>query len=201
MKRLHRDDLYCWSRFDERRDLDFHSVFWHRAHGNIVIDPLPLGEHDVAQLRDFGGAKWIVITNSDHIRDAAALAELTGAGVMGPRGESATFPLHCEHWLADEVEVVPGLEAFELEGSKTPGELALLLEETTLITGDLVRCERGGRLSLLPDDKLASRADAVRSVRQLSFLPKVETVIVGDGWPVFSGGGAALKELVEELSA
>jgi hypothetical protein len=31
-----------------------------------------------------------------------------------------------------------------LNGSKTPGELALVLEKTTLITGDLVRAHQAG---------------------------------------------------------
>ena len=37
MKRLHRADLYGWSRFDEARDIDFHSVLWKRSGGNVVV--------------------------------------------------------------------------------------------------------------------------------------------------------------------
>ena len=46
MKRLHRVDLHGWSCFDETRDLDFHSVLWTRPDGNVVVDPLPLTDHD-----------------------------------------------------------------------------------------------------------------------------------------------------------
>jgi len=88
-----------------------------------------------------------------------------------------------------------------MRGSQTAWELALLLEDTTLITGDLVRCHLGDRLTLLPDDKLTDRAAAVASVRQLSYLPRVQTVLVGDGWPLFSGGRAALQALAAELAA
>ena len=38
MKRLHRDDIYGWSAFDERLNIDFHSVVWVRPGGNVVID-------------------------------------------------------------------------------------------------------------------------------------------------------------------
>ena len=48
MKRLHRNDIYGWSVFDEGRNIDFHSVLWVRPGGNIAIDPLPLSEHDLA---------------------------------------------------------------------------------------------------------------------------------------------------------
>ena len=196
MKRLHRDDLYGWSVFDPRRNIDFHSVVWHRPKGNIVIDPLPMSEHDFDHLQALGGARWVVVTNSDHLRDAPRIADLLRAGTMGPRCEAATFPLHCDHWLAHEVDVVPGLQAFELHGSKTPGELALVLEGTTLITGDLIRCHRGGELCLLPNDKLTDKARAIESVRHLSFLPDIDAVLVGDGWPIFHGGHQALKALV-----
>lgn len=201
MKRLHREDLYGWSVFDPARDIDFHSVLWCRPGGNVAIDPLPMSDHDRAHLDALGGVRWVVVTNSDHIRDAGWMADVYRATTLGPRCESATFPLHCDHWLADEVDVVPGLEALEMRGSKTPGELALLLQDTTLITGDLVRCHLGGRLALLPDDKLTDRAAALASVRQLSYLPRVEAVLVGDGWPLFSGGRAALQTLVAELTA
>ncbi|QQR46418.1 hypothetical protein JKA73_10205 [Myxococcus xanthus] len=38
--------------------------------------------------------------------------------------------------------------ALELHGSKTPGELAFLLEDTTLLTGELIRGHVGGRFPL-----------------------------------------------------
>ena len=70
MKPLHRPDLFGWSRFDESRNLDFCSVAWVRPGGNVLIDPLPMSEHDLAHLEGLGGAALIVITNSDHTRGA-----------------------------------------------------------------------------------------------------------------------------------
>ena len=195
VKRLHRPDLFGWSRFDEARNLDFHSVLWRREGGNVVVDPLALSEHDRRHLAELGGVAWIVVTNSDHVRDAAALAAATGARIAGPAGERTSFPIECDRWLADGDEIVPGLRAYTLEGSKTPGELALVLEETTLITGDLVRAHEGGRLCLLPDAKLTDRASALASVARLAALPAIEAVLVGDGWPIFRHGGEALREL------
>lgn len=199
MKRLHRPDLRGWTRFDEERDLDFHSVLWVRDGGNVAIDPLPLGEHDRAELVALGGVATIVLTTSGHLRDAAALAAATGATLIGPAAERGTFPLRCARWVDDGDVIVPGLTVLALDGSKTPGELALLLEGTTLITGDLVRAPRGGALDRLPDAKLADRAAALRSIQRLAALPDVDAVLVGDGWPVFRGGAAALRELAATL--
>jgi hypothetical protein len=199
MKRLHRPDLFGWSEFNRDRNIDFHSVLWVRPSGNVAVDPLPLTDHDRDHLTALGPLSWIVITNSDHTRDAAALAARTGASLAGPLGERGTFPLPCERWLSEGDELVPGLCALAVDGSKTAGELALLLEETTLITGDLVRAHEGGRLTILPDAKLGDRARALATVARLAALQRVEAVLPGDGWPIFRHGREALLELSKVL--
>jgi hypothetical protein len=197
MKRLHRKDLYGWSEFDEGRNIDFHSVLWVRPGGNVAIDPLPLSKHDQAHLESLGSVSTIIVTNSDHERASKALAEATGARIFGPAGERERFT--CNAWLGDGDEVVRGLTAMALEGSKTPGELALLLDETTLITGDLIRAHEAGRLCLLPDEKLSDKEQAVASLKRLAGLLSIEAVLTGDGWPVFRGGAQALADLSAEL--
>lgn len=199
MKRMHRPDLYCWSAFDESRNLDFHSLLWTRAGGNVAIDPLPLSPHDRKHLDELGGVGLVVVTNSDHTRNAEWLARTYDARLAGPRAERDDFPLRCDLWLADGDEAAPGLRVVALEGSKTPGELALVLDGTTLITGDLVRAHEGGRLTTLPAAKLRDAAAAARSVKRLAALPGIDAVLVGDGWPIFRGAGAALRELAESL--
>ena len=201
MKRLHRNDLYGWSVFDESRNIDFHGTAWVRGDGIVVIDPVPMSAHDEAHLRELGGAGTIVITNSDHVRDAAALAERFCARILGPRGERDRFPIRCDGWLGHDDVVVPGLIAHEVSGSKTPGELALVLDGMTLITSDLVRPHEGGRLCLLPDAKLTDPDAARASVRRLAALSDIDAVLVGDGWPVFRHGGEALRELVDSFDA
>ena len=193
MKRLHEAHLWCWSRFDEARNIDFNSYVWVRPEGNVVVDPLPLCDHDRTHLETLGGARWIVITNSDHVRDAAHLAEWTGASLLGPAGERDSFPVPCERWLADGDDVA-GAEVLAMSGSKTPGELALVIENTTLITGDLVRAHGGGALHLLPPDKLKDVTLAKASVARLAER-EVTAVLVGDGWPVFRDGAALLRAL------
>jgi len=198
MKSLHRPDLYCWSRFDEARNVDFNSFFLRRPNGNLIVDPLPLSAHDRAHVESLGGAAAIVLTNSDHVRDTEAIrALLPGVRVLGPAGERAGFPIACDRWLGDG-DAIDGIRVFALEGSKTPGELALL-DGDTLITGDLVRAHRAGELMMLPNDKLSDRALAVASVKRLATLSGVRAILVGDGWPIFREGGALLMELAQRL--
>ncbi|HYW18587.1 MAG TPA: MBL fold metallo-hydrolase [Nodularia sp. (in: cyanobacteria)] len=199
MKSLHRLDLYGWSTFNPARNIDFNGIAWVRPGGNVLVDPVALSNHDWNHLQSLGGVVWIVLTNSEHVRSAKEIANQTYAKIAGPVGEKDCFPIRCDRWLADGDEVVPGLQVLELQGSKTPGELALLLEETTLITGDLVRARKAGSLTILPDEKLLNRKAAVASVQRLAALPHVEAVLVGDGWPVFRDGRDRLQELAATL--
>ena len=191
MKRLHRDDLYAWSVFDQARNIDFNSLCWVRPEGNVVVDPLPLSPHDAEHLASLGGVAVVIVTNSDHLRSSAELAEAHGARLCGPAAEG----IEGVQGLSEGDEVVPGLRVLELHGSKTPGELALVLEGDTLITGDLVRSHAGGRLHALPAPKLTDLDAARASIRRLAELP-VQAVLVGDGYPVFHDGQARLRELL-----
>ena len=187
--------MWGWSAFNPERNLDFHSTLWVRPGGNVAFDPLPQSEHDRKHLLELGPLAWIVVTNSDHVRDALALSRATGAKLAGPRGEQASLPLSCERWLGDGEHLVEGLEVLAFEGSKTPGELACILEGHTLITGDLIRAHRAGELTLLPDAKLADKPRAVESVKRLGRYP-LEAVLVGDGWPIFRDARGAVSELI-----
>lgn len=199
MKLLHEPHFYGWSRFDEARNLDFNSVLWMRPEGNVVVDPLPMNDHERRRLEALGGVAHVVITNSDHVRAATELVASSGATLYGPEAERRAFPAACDVWLRAGDAPVPGMRVLVLEGSKTPGELALVIEETTLVCGDLVRGQRAGKLNLLPPDKLSDPKRAAQSIRDLLALRELRAVLVGDGWSVFREARAALEELSRTL--
>ena len=202
MKRLHRQDLFCWSSFIERLDIDFNSFAWIREGGNVLVDPLPLSEHDRKHLRELGGAAWIVLTNSSHVRGAKEIAAEFGARIAGPAAEREGFPIPCERWLKEGDDFLPGLRIHELDGSKTPGELALVLEDTTLIAGDLLRSHRAGELMLLkPEQGMKDRARAAASLRRLLSYGRLQALLLGDGWCVFRDGRKMLEEFLSTLPA
>jgi hypothetical protein len=199
MKTLHKPNLYGWSAFNEERNLDFHSVFWCGPQGNVAIDPLPQSAHDRRHVAALGGVREIIVTNSDHLRAAAELAAETHARVWVPMLERAALAALDPTGLSDGDTPVPGLRVLTLHGSKTPGEVALVIENDTLVVGDLVRGHRAGRLNLLPDSKLADKGQALESLSRLAAMKSIEAVLVGDGWPVFQGGSEALNALLREL--
>jgi hypothetical protein len=199
MKLLHTDNLFCWSQFDEDRNIDFHSYLWVSGEGNVVFDPLPLTRHDEDHLKSLGGVTYIIISNSDHIRHAENLAKLTGAQIWGPVGEAKNFPIKCTKWLNEGDDVLDGLDIYALNGSKTHGELAFVIDGETLITGDLVRAHSGGKLCMLPDVKLLDIEEAKNSVKRLAAIAGVKAILPGDGWPVFRDGKQVLSELANSI--
>ncbi len=201
MKSTHRDDIYTFSTFDEKRNVDFNGYLLVRPEGNVMIDPVPLIPHDMQHVRELGGVRFVLVTNSDHVRATSTLAAMFEAEVVGPVAERERFPVECTTWVGDGDAWLPGLELYALRGSKTPGELAVVVDQQTLITGDLVRGQRGGALNLLPDPKLSDRAAAVDSVRRLASRESITAVLVGDGWPVFADGHRHLCALVDALNA
>ncbi len=200
MKSLHKNNLYCWSEFNPERNIDFHSYVWVREKGNIVFDPLPLTDHDKAHLDSLGKVGHIIISNSDHVRNAKELASETGAALWGPEGEKENFPLECARWLGEVQNLVEGLDVYSLAGSKTAGELAFVVEGDTLITGDLIRAHCAGKLCILPVGKLKDLNKAINSVKKLAGIDGIKAILPGDGWPVFSHGEVAMSELVAAIS-
>jgi glyoxylase-like metal-dependent hydrolase (beta-lactamase superfamily II) len=200
MKRLHRRDLFCWSAFIERLDIDFNSFAWIREGGNVLVDPLPLSEHDRKHLRELGGAAWIVLSNSSHVRGAKEIAAEFNARIAGPAAEREGFPIPCDRWLKEGDDFLPGLRILELDGSKTPGELALVLEDTTLIAGDLLRSHRAGELMLLkPEQGMKDAGRAAASLRRLLSHERLQALLLGDGWCVFRDGRKMLEEFLSSL--
>jgi hypothetical protein len=200
MKTLHKQNLFCWSQFDEDRNIDFHSYAWVTGGKVIVFDPLPLSEHDKKHLDSLGKLSHIFITNSDHIRNTESLAKETGATIWAPEAEQENFTIECSNWLGEQQNILDGLDSYSLQGSKTDGELAFVIEGNTLLTGDLIRAHAGGKLCILPEPKLQDKTLASESVKRLASIKGIHAVLPGDGWPIFRNGAKVLSELVSSLS-
>ena len=115
---------------------------------------------------------------------AQALAAAFGAMLWSSRDEREAFPLVCARWLVDSDEPLPELRVHELQGSKTAGKLALLIDGTTLARADLVRRQIAVRANLLPETKLRDRVAALASAQHIvAARPRLDAVLVGDGWP------------------
>ena len=192
------DDLFCWSVFHEVRQLDFNGHLWVRAEGNVLVDPVPMIESDLAQLDSLGGAAVIVVTNRDHQREAAAFRERTGARIVVHASDAPLLECAVDDRLADGDEIVPGLIAVHMgTGGKSPGEIALYWPDRGMVlAGDLVVGAPVGRLSLLMDDKLEDPGAAALASRKLLALD-FDTMLVGDGHSIVGGAREHLLRCLE----
>ena len=168
MKRLIFEDIYSWSVFSEARQIDFNGHLWIREEGNIAIDPVEMSDADRAQFEQLGGAKWIVITNRDHEREAAAFQEWTGAEVIVHEADADLLENKPSRTIRDGETIVPGLRAVHLPFGKSPGEIALYFsDKQAVLFGDIVAGEPMGRLTLLANEKLEDAPKAAMQLRKV----------------------------------
>ncbi len=192
------DGVFMWSRWQPDRSLFFNS-FLITGDENVIVDPLALEETDLRAIESEGGAAWIVLTNRDHEREAATLAQRLEAKVAAPELDIAEMRIRVDRALHDG-DVIGRARAVQLEGMKSRGEFALYLEDCdTVIVGDALWGDPPGALRMVPDAKLQDPQMAVLSLRRLWAL-EPKNVLVGDGQSIFGGATAAIETFLESRS-
>lgn len=163
--------------------------------GNVAFDPLPLDPVEESEIAALGGVATILLTNRDHERGAARMRDRFGSRILASAAEAPMFDLQVD--AVFESEAAAGVLAVSLEGAKTPGEVAFFLSEARVaIVGDAILGAPVGRLSFLPDEKLADPQALALSLRRLwGLLPRA--LLLGDGTSLFAGVDDALAELLE----
>ncbi len=204
VKRTCIEGLHYWGRYQPDRAIDFNAFFWARPDGGVLFDPLELNVAERAVLDANGGARYVIVTNFDHVRATPELAEEMGLEVYAPFEELPRFgelATHVDGWytaqdgIPDELEI----DVHELPGGKTPVEMALYLRPLeVLLFGDMVRSHESGRLRILPDEKIADRREVVRGLQSLADLPK-RAVCLGDGDSAWWKAEEAYADLLARL--
>ncbi|MBV8163475.1 MAG: cupin domain-containing protein [Candidatus Eremiobacteraeota bacterium] len=192
MQKLALSGMAMWSVWQPDRAMFFNSFFLERAGGNIVVDPLALSDVQTAYLRERGGVAWIVITNRDHERRARELATAFSAKIATGEKEAKLLSGPADRQLKTGDTLADDLEVIELEGGKTPGEIALHLKGAkAAIVGDALWGDPAGSLRLPPDEKLIDPKKAVLSLRQIWAL-RLDVLLVGDGACLFGNADAII---------
>jgi len=184
--------VWSWSRWQPDRGLDFNSFFVEHGEGNLVVDPLEPDEETLAELRSLGVAA-ILVTNRDHERASAALAEALGAPVIASALDGPLLARAPDRTVEPR-DVLFGWTVLGFDGLKTPGEIALVdRARNAAIVGDSLWGKPAGALMVMP--KVADPDRAVLSLRALR-AAHVDHLLVGDGACIFGNAfdaiGAAL---------
>ncbi len=184
--------VWSWSRWQPDRGLDFNSFFAEHPDGNLVVDPLETDDETLAELRERGVAA-ILVTNRDHERVSAALAEALGVPVIASALDAPLLARAPERTVVPG-EVVYGWTVLGFDGLKTEGEIALYdRSRRAAIVGDSLWGKPAGALTIMP--KVADPARAALSLRALR-MRQVEHLLVGDGACVFGTAYEAIGAAV-----
>jgi uncharacterized cupin superfamily protein len=195
------EGLYSWSVFDEEKQFDFNGHLWVRAEGNVLIDPVPMGTADRAQLDALGGAKVIVLTNRDHDRAALGFREQTGAQLIAHEADAPLFDFPIDRTVTDGEEIVPDLRVLHLEHGKSPGEIALVWRGGAVaFIGDFVWGAPAGALSFGAPPRVSDPVQALLQLRKLLAIRTLDALLLGDGHSLYAGAREALLKLLESRS-
>src|SRR5580698_10631293 len=196
MQRTCIDGVSMWSKWQPDRGLYFNSYFVQDGRENLLVDPLPLDDADAEQILGSGGAQWIVITNRDHERAAAAAAQRFAAPIAASEPDAREMSVRVDRILRGP-DTVGMATVIALDGLKTAGEFALHLpSKQTVIVGDALWGDPAGSLRMMPDEKLSDPVRAARSLRSLrAVYPR--HLLMGDGAPIFGRAFEAINDCLE----
>ena len=192
-------DVYIWSVFSEEKKLNFNGYFiptQHPLFGNVVIDPPPVSDLDLAQMETLGSVQQILITNRNHIRWSRKLRGKFNAEIRMNSADVQSEDMISDHNFGDGDMLAGFLKAIVIPDNKSPGETALYWEERKILfVGDALIGKPLGEVSLLPPEKYAEIEKARAGIKVLDDL-NFDSLLLGDGDPISTRGKKAIERFL-----
>ena len=194
-------DVYTWSVFSEEKKLNFNGYFiptQHPLFGNVVIDPPPVSDLDLAQMETLGSVHQILITNQNHIRWSRELQEKFDAEIRMNSADAQTENMISNLNFGDGDMLAGFLKAVVIPDNKSVGETALYWEEKKILfLGDALIGKPSGEVCLLPSEKYAYIEKAKAGIKVLDDL-NFDSLLMGDGDPIVTGGKKAIERFFDK---
>lgn len=192
-----RPGIWQWSWFSEEKQLDFNGHFLVVGEHRVIVDPPPLTAEAKTHIRRSGQVDYVLVTNRDHEREAAACKTEFGCRVFVPEADAPEMTIPYDKTYKDGELLPGGIWAVHLKDQKSPGECALYLQQGggCLIVGDALIGRPPGSLSMLPAEKYADPAKAREGLRRLLNY-SFDTLLVGDGASILTGAKAAVERVL-----
>lgn len=189
--------IWQWSWFSEEKQLNFNGLFLAVGEHRIVIDPPPMTAEAATLIRRQGQLDYIIVTNRDHAREAAACQADFRCQLQVPEADASHMDLKPTKTYKDGELLPGGIWVIQLQDQKSPGESALFLQQGkgVLIVGDALLGKPPGALSLLPAEKYADAAKAKAGLRRLVKY-QFDAILVGDGASILTEAKAAVERAV-----
>lgn len=188
--------MWQWSSFSEEKQLDFNGLFLMVGEHKILIDPPPMTAEAGTFIRRNGPVDYIIVTNRDHVREAATYQAEYRCQLQVPDADAAQMDVKPTKTFKDGELLPGGIWVIHLQDQKSPGESALFIQQGrgVLILGDALIGKPAGAVSMLAAEKYADVTKAKAGLRRL-LKYQFESLLVGDGTSILAGG----KQPVEQL--
>ena len=189
-------DVWQWSWFSDEKQLDFNGLFLVIGEHKILVDPPPMTAEARAVVRRHEPIDYIILTNRDHLREAAVYQAELRCQLRVPEADAAQMDVKPTKTYKDGELLPGGMWTIHLKDQKSPGESALFIERGrgVMIVGDALIGKPPGSVRLLSAEKYADIAKGKEGLRRL-LKYNFDSLLVGDGASILVGG----KQQVEQL--
>ena len=189
--------IWQWSWFSEEKQVNFNGLFLTVGEHKILVDPPPMTPEASTLIRRHGQLDYIIITNRDHAREAAACQSDFRCHLQVPDADAPQMDLKPSKTFKDGELLPGGIWVIHLQDQKSPGESALFLQQGkgVLIVGDALIGKPAGALSVLAAEKYSDAARAKQALRRL-LKYQFDAILVGDGASILTGAKAAVEQAV-----
>jgi glyoxylase-like metal-dependent hydrolase (beta-lactamase superfamily II) len=190
--------IWQWSWFSEEKQLDFNGLFLTVGEHKIVIDPPPMTAEASTLIRRQGALDYIIVTNRDHLREAATCQEEFRCQLQVPEADASQMDVTPSKTYKDGELLPGGIWAIQLKDQKSPGESALYIQQGkgVLIVGDALIGKPTGTLSLLASERYGDVAKAKEGLRRL-LKYNFDSILVGDGTSIIFGAKQAVEQALQ----
>jgi glyoxylase-like metal-dependent hydrolase (beta-lactamase superfamily II) len=198
-------NIWQWSWFSEDKQLDFNGLFLATGEHKILVDPPPMTAEARSFIRRNGPVDYIVVTNRDHAREAAACRVEFACRLYVPEADAPQMDLKPTNTYTDGELLPGGMWVIQLKDQKSPGESALFIQQGqghgkgVLIVGDALIGKPVGGLCLLPAEKYSDVVKAKEGLRRL-LKYEFDALLVGDGTSILTGGKPAVVRLLDGVA-
>jgi glyoxylase-like metal-dependent hydrolase (beta-lactamase superfamily II) len=188
--------LWLWQAYDPEVKSDLYSTALLTQNHLLVVDPIPLSAAAWKELTAERKPTAVLLTNSNHLRNATALARQEKIDIFAARSVGSEFEHVETRVLLPGRNVVPGITAIEIDGA-APGEMAFHFvdEGGTLVIGDAVINVEPYGFALLPVKYCADQRKMRDSLRRLLDLP-FERLLFAHGTPLLTSPRTRLAKLL-----
>ena len=201
--------IFTWGSTYADRPWDLNGYAIQLDAGTVLVDPPAPDDSDWPKFDALKPIVKIVLTNRDHLRDAALFRARYDARLVAGVDEVAQFtPVAIDEPVREGDLIAGALRVIHLPG-KSPGEIGLYFDPAhhtlsrerggILLLGDAIIGHPPGALGLIPEHKLDDPARLKTSLGKL-LACDFDVLLLCDGQPLLSGGKQKVAEFLRDGS-